>query len=120
MSQFLAECCSTNADDNVETGLLYEVHKAWNAKQGTARRISQPQFGKQLRSAVPCLSVAHPRPKKLKEADADTWTVREPSSGQAVEEQHQLTRRRVYVGVGLNDYGKSLVGLTDEQKGFPL
>jgi phage/plasmid-associated DNA primase len=82
MSAFIADCCTVHPTLSVNSVTLYQARKAWDETQGANRRLSQAQFGKQLRAVAPGVRTEQPRGED--------------------------GRRRRYVGLELNDYGKSL------------
>lgn len=58
---FIRDCCQTGPDHEVKADKLYEAWRDWNDDQGYRNVSTVQTFGRDLRAAVPALTVTRPR-----------------------------------------------------------
>ena len=83
VAAFVRDRCEIGPDEEVGVDALYTVYRSWAEDNGHAKK-SKHTFGRDLRAAVPSVSVVRPRGKDDK--------------GSTNEKD---TRPRVYAGIGL-------------------
>jgi putative DNA primase/helicase len=58
---FIRDCCQIGPDHDVHADKLYEAWREWNDDQGYRNVSTVQTFGRDLRAAVPALTVTRPR-----------------------------------------------------------